>query len=84
MPKVPNGLIAVVDDGAIADKVSLSGDKVPKVQEALLKVFDRILEVAGETKGIEVGDRVVCYRPVGVVDPGSGCVRERELDRKGA
>ena len=57
----------VVGDGAIAGKVPLSGGEefeVSKAQEALLKVFDRILEVAAETEGIEVGDRVVCCRLV--------------------
>ena len=49
-----------------------------------MKVFNRILEVAAETEGIEVGDRVVSCRLAGVADTSSGWVRERELDRKGA
>lgn len=47
---------------------SHSGDgeavEVSNAQEALLKVFDRILDVAAETEGIEVGDRVVSCRLV--------------------
>lgn len=38
------------------------GVEVSKAQEALLKVFERILDVAAETDGIEVGDGVVSCR----------------------
>ncbi|XLS73728.1 hypothetical protein HN51_030593 [Arachis hypogaea] len=65
--EVQDRLIVVVGEGTISGRVSLSGGEaveVSKAQEALLKVFDRILEVAAETEGIEVGDRVVCSRLV--------------------
>ncbi|KAF7803776.1 KH domain-containing protein HEN4-like isoform X1 [Senna tora] len=38
------------------------GIEVSKAQEALVKVFERILDVAAETDGIEVGDGVVSCR----------------------
>lgn len=47
------------DDGGSSDE---DGLEVSKAQEALLKVFERILDVAAETDGIEVGDGVVSCR----------------------
>ena len=51
-------LVMVIGNNAIIGKVSMSGDKVVevlKVQKALLKVFDRILEVVVKTKALRLG-----------------------------
>ncbi|RDX77738.1 RNA-binding KH domain-containing protein RCF3, partial [Mucuna pruriens] len=54
-PDSPDRVILVTAPAAIDVEVS-------KAQEALLKVFDRVLDVAAETAGTEVGDRVVSCR----------------------
>ncbi|KAK7400376.1 hypothetical protein VNO78_11582 [Psophocarpus tetragonolobus] len=41
---------------------AVDGGEVSQAQEALLKVFDRVLDVAAETAGTEFGDRVVSCR----------------------
>lgn len=69
----PDRVVAVVAPSALAAKVSLKspiggGDdggeemEVSKAQEALLKVFDRILEVAAESGAVGVGVGVVSCR----------------------
>lgn len=67
----PDRVIMVIGASNIDGKVmvrSHSGDgeaiEVSKAQEALLRVFDRILEVAAEMEGIELGDRTVSCRLV--------------------
>ncbi|XP_027339729.1 KH domain-containing protein HEN4-like isoform X2 [Abrus precatorius] len=62
----PDRVILVIADSALGGKVLLNEDTVEmsKAQEALLKVFDRILDVAAETEGVEVGDRVMSCRLV--------------------
>lgn len=71
----PDRIIMVIGSGDLAGKVMLRGRannhngdsevfEVSSAQEALLKVFDRILEVAAETEGIELGDKVVSCRLV--------------------
>ncbi|KAG2704962.1 hypothetical protein I3843_05G029600 [Carya illinoinensis] len=74
----PDRVILVVAPGALTtnitlknysgsgeEKVSLNSDgvvEVSKAQEALMKVFERILEVAAESDGSEVGVGVVSCR----------------------
>lgn len=52
-----NGEALTVEENEDSDGVEVS-----KAQEALVKVFERILDVAAETDGIEVGDGVVSCR----------------------
>lgn len=57
----------MIADAALSCKVLLRNEEVvevSKAQEALLKVFDRILEVAAEMEGVDVGDRVMSCRLV--------------------
>ncbi|TKY59448.1 KH domain-containing protein [Spatholobus suberectus] len=54
-PESPDRVILVTAPATADGEVS-------KAQEALLKVFDRVLDVAAETAGTEVGDRVVSCR----------------------
>ncbi|KOM31257.1 hypothetical protein LR48_Vigan01g081200 [Vigna angularis] len=56
-PEFPDRVILVTASAA----ASADGG-VSKAQEALLKVFERVLDVAAETAGTEVGDRVVSCR----------------------
>ncbi|KAK7368851.1 hypothetical protein VNO80_10882 [Phaseolus coccineus] len=56
-PESPDRVILVTASAA----ASAAGE-VSKAQEALLKVFERILDVAADTAGTEVGDRVVSCR----------------------
>ncbi|KAK7328088.1 hypothetical protein VNO77_22184 [Canavalia gladiata] len=69
-PESPDRVILVVADAALSGKVLLRSHTdeeavgVSKAQEALLKVFDRILDVAAESEGVEVGDRVMSCRLV--------------------
>ncbi|TKY71512.1 KH domain-containing protein [Spatholobus suberectus] len=66
-PESPDRVILVIADAALRGKVVLRNEEaveVSKAQEALLKVFDRILDVAAETEGVEVGDRVMSCRLV--------------------
>ncbi|XP_014509305.1 RNA-binding KH domain-containing protein RCF3 [Vigna radiata var. radiata] len=56
-PESPDRVILVTASAA----ASADGG-VSKAQEALLKVFERVLDVAAETAGTEVGDRVVSCR----------------------
>ncbi|RDX91236.1 KH domain-containing protein HEN4, partial [Mucuna pruriens] len=63
----PDRVILVIGDAAVTGNVLLKNEEaveVSKAQEALLKVFDRILDVAAETEGLEVGDRVMSCRLV--------------------
>lgn len=63
----PDRVITVIASGAASDgKVILGGEAigVSNAQEALLRVFDRILEVAVEMEGVEIGDRIVSCRLV--------------------
>jgi len=63
----PDRVILVIADAALSCKVLLRNEEVvevSKAQEALLKVFDRILEVAAEMEGVDVGDRVMSCRLV--------------------
>ncbi|GAU24072.1 hypothetical protein TSUD_388650 [Trifolium subterraneum] len=67
----PDRVIMVIASSNLERKVVLrsnSGDgeaiEVSNAQEALLKVFDRILEVAAEMEGIVLGDRTVSCRLV--------------------
>nr|KYP61193.1 KH domain-containing protein At4g18375 family [Cajanus cajan] len=55
-PDSPDRVILVTAPAA-ANHAELS-----RAQEALLKVFDRVIDVAAETTGTEVGDRVVSCR----------------------
>lgn len=56
--------MVVIAPSAIRSKISLSEEEieVSKAQEALLRVFERILEVAAETGAIGVGVGVVSCR----------------------
>ncbi|XP_027345653.1 KH domain-containing protein HEN4-like isoform X2 [Abrus precatorius] len=54
----PDRVILVIAPAAADGDVP----EVSKAQEALLKVFERILDVAAETGGTDVGDRVVSCR----------------------
>ncbi|XP_061370842.1 KH domain-containing protein HEN4 [Gastrolobium bilobum] len=77
-PDSPDRVILVIAAGALSGKIVLRSHpdeqngndgggeafEVSNAQEALLKVFDRILYVAAETEGIEFGDRVVSCRLV--------------------
>ncbi|KAK7302582.1 hypothetical protein RJT34_13474 [Clitoria ternatea] len=65
-PESPDRVILVIGDAAISGKIVVSDAvvEVSKAQEALLKVFERILDVAAETEGVEVGDRVMSCRLV--------------------
>ncbi|CAJ1936148.1 unnamed protein product [Sphenostylis stenocarpa] len=58
-PESPDRVILVT-----ASATTSAAGEVSKAQEALLKVFDRVLDVAAETAGTEVGDRVVSCRLV--------------------
>ncbi|XP_028203859.1 KH domain-containing protein HEN4-like isoform X3 [Glycine soja] len=65
--ELPDRIILVIADAALSGKILLRNEEVievSKAQEALLKVFDRILEVAAETEGVDVGDRVMSCRLV--------------------
>lgn len=55
-PDSPDRVILVSAPSAAED------GELSTAQEALLKVFDRVLDVAAETAGTEVGDRVVSCR----------------------
>ncbi|KAG5038289.1 hypothetical protein AAZX31_07G168000 [Glycine max] len=55
-PDSPDRVILVSAPAAASD------GEVSTAQVALLKVFDRVLDVAAETAGTEVGDRVVSCR----------------------
>ncbi|KAJ1396537.1 K-like proteiny domain [Sesbania bispinosa] len=70
-PESPDRVILIIATSALSGTVQLdkqngAGEvfEVSKAQEALLKVFGRILDVAAETEGIEIGDRVVSCRLV--------------------
>ncbi|KAK7412173.1 hypothetical protein VNO78_03623 [Psophocarpus tetragonolobus] len=66
-PESPDRVILVVGDAALSGRVILINKEaveVSKAQEALLKVFDRILDVAAETEGVDIGDRVMSCRLV--------------------
>ncbi|XP_029128312.1 KH domain-containing protein HEN4 isoform X2 [Cajanus cajan] len=66
-PESPDRVILVIADAVLSGEVVLRNEevvKVSKAQEALLKVFDRILDVAAETEGLEVGDRMMSCRLV--------------------
>lgn len=56
----------VIADAALTGRCHIGGEEIEfsKAQEALVKVFDRILEVAEEMGGIEIGDRAVSCRLV--------------------
>ncbi|XP_047150696.1 KH domain-containing protein HEN4-like [Vigna umbellata] len=56
-PESPDRVILVT-----ASAAAFADGGVSKAQEALLKVFERVLDVAAETAGTEVGDRVVSCR----------------------
>nr|XP_007159155.1 hypothetical protein PHAVU_002G213500g [Phaseolus vulgaris]ESW31149.1 hypothetical protein PHAVU_002G213500g [Phaseolus vulgaris] len=56
-PESPDRVILVT-----ASASASAAGEVSKAQEALLKVFERILDVAADTAGTEVGDRVVSCR----------------------
>ncbi|XP_024165108.1 KH domain-containing protein HEN4 isoform X2 [Rosa chinensis] len=61
----PDRVVVVIAPSAIRSKIVVSGDQeieVSKAQEALLRVFERILEVAAETGAIGVGVGVVSCR----------------------
>lgn len=67
----PDRIIMVIASSALDGKIMMRSHgsdgeavEVSKAQEALLRVFDRILEVAAETEGIELGDRIVSCRLV--------------------
>ncbi|CAK8530346.1 unnamed protein product [Lathyrus sativus] len=62
----PDRVITVIASGVPDGKVILGGEAidVSNAQEALLRVFDRILEVAAEMEGVELGDRIVSCRLV--------------------
>ena len=51
-----------VDVQTVQQNEDSEGVEVSKAQEALVRVFERILDVAAETDGIEVGDGVVSCR----------------------
>ncbi|KAK4795383.1 hypothetical protein SAY86_013377 [Trapa natans] len=74
-PECPDRVVTVIAPAEIASKVSLSGGnpyessgedggeiEVSKAQEALLRVFERILEVASESDGGEMGVGIVSCR----------------------
>ncbi|BAT86916.1 KH domain-containing protein [Vigna angularis] len=66
-PESPDRIILVIADAAVSGKVLLRNDEaveVSKAQEALLLVFDRILDVAAETEGVDVGDMMMSCRLV--------------------
>lgn len=66
-PESPDRIILVIADAALSGKVMLRNDEaveVSKAQEALLMVFDRILDVAAESEGVEVGDMLMSCRLV--------------------
>jgi len=66
-PESPDRIILVIADAAVSGKVLLRNDEaveVSKAQEALLLVFDRILDVAAETEGVDVGDMLMSCRLV--------------------
>lgn len=56
-PDSPDRVIVVTASAFLDDD-----GEVSRAQDALLKVFDRVLDVAAETSGTEVGDRVVSCR----------------------
>ncbi|KAK9905236.1 hypothetical protein M0R45_000348 [Rubus argutus] len=60
----PDRVVVVIAPSAIRSRISLSEEEieVSKAQEALLRVFERILEVAAETGAIGVGVGVVSCR----------------------
>ncbi|XP_065870428.1 KH domain-containing protein HEN4 [Euphorbia lathyris] len=65
----PDRVITVIGQSAIVSKVSVLSDDggnvefdVSKAQEALVRVFERILEVAAETDGINLAGGVVSCR----------------------
>ncbi|XP_041014698.1 KH domain-containing protein HEN4-like isoform X1 [Juglans microcarpa x Juglans regia] len=74
----PDRVILVIAPGAISAKVTLKNNtgagkgnefpnpdsvvEVSKAQDALLKVFERILEVAAESDGVDVGVGIVSCR----------------------
>ncbi|CAI8591363.1 unnamed protein product [Vicia faba] len=62
----PDRVINVIASGAPDGNVILGGEAIDAsiAQEALLRVFDRILEVAAEMEGVEIGDRIVSCRLV--------------------
>ncbi|KAL2342051.1 hypothetical protein Fmac_009991 [Flemingia macrophylla] len=75
-PESPDRVILVIADAALSGEVVLRNEEVmeiSKAQEALLKVFDRILDVAAETEGLEVGDRMMSCRLVADAAQ-AGCV----------
>jgi len=57
LPESPDRVILVT-----ASTATSAAGEVSKAQEALLKVFERVLDAAAETAGTEVGDRVVSCR----------------------
>ncbi|XP_050365807.1 KH domain-containing protein HEN4 isoform X2 [Argentina anserina] len=65
-PDTPDRVVVVVAPSALRSKIVLGGGKeeveVSKAQEALLRVFERILEVAAVTGAIGVGVGVVSCR----------------------
>lgn len=77
-PDSPDRVILVIAPGAISAKVTLKNNtgagkgnefpnpesvvEVSKAQDALLKVFERILEVAAESDGVDVGVGIVSCR----------------------
>lgn len=66
-PESPDRVILVIADAALTGKILLRNEEaveVSRAQEALLKVFDRILDVAAETEGVDVGDRMMSCRLV--------------------
>ncbi|CAJ1961354.1 unnamed protein product [Sphenostylis stenocarpa] len=67
LPESPDRVILIIADAALSGKVLLKNDEaveVSKAQEALVMVFDRILDVAAETEGVDVGDRLMSCRLV--------------------
>ncbi|KAK7246703.1 hypothetical protein RIF29_41573 [Crotalaria pallida] len=71
-PDCPDRIIVVVAESAISGTVNTGGDgggggeelAVSKAQEALVRVFERIVDVVVEMEGIEVGQKVVSCRLV--------------------
>ncbi|XP_058760533.1 KH domain-containing protein HEN4-like [Vicia villosa] len=59
----PDRVITVIASGAASGGTD-GRIGVSNAQEALLRVFDRILEVAVEMEGVEIGDRIVSCRLV--------------------
>lgn len=65
-PECPDRVIMVVSEPALSSKVVLNSEElmVSKAQEALLRVFERIVDVVAEMEGIEVGEKMVSCRLV--------------------